>query len=516
LKLILRNCDVNMHTVITDALLGTEMVATAALDANADSAMVASWTGKKSRVPNFLSPGSEVQGKLLPQADYGVNKRVQRRDPQTGKTSGYDYYKGGETRYIQSFGSMKDYLATNQEHQKRVRKMGFGREYFIPPLPLYRYEIAKFRWVPSQAEDYDPSDANDGYYEGMARIRKSEGVYTFLRLSLLTSTMELLFGTDETSEYIQALKTKSTTNTFSTQYRFVSIPPGDARETHRRARRALANEALMAAEAEERKQKKLHPSKRPKTESPAVTAAKATLLAVDAPPPAMLCTSTRIKYRQTEELTCLIDSFCSALWAFGLPKAAADLQQHHRLHLSQCNHRLIGDWINITNRNYLNPGGMVIRKIGNIHTVDHALAWDTSWPLLLVLATSDGAVGQHSVTVYRDGVYEPNAEFVLTKSRGSLDWASGDDCTCIGITKAYQIVPRDAGSLRNGPPRIFNVEGHGRGWLATKQQPPGSVPNTDNVEGRGGGWHHATVPCPVAKVRLLSGGQVTVDKTLLS
>jgi hypothetical protein len=134
-----------------------------------------------------------------------------------------------------------------------------------------------------------------------------------------------------------------------TQYRFVKIPPGDSRETLRVEKRALANQALMAAEAEERKQATLHPTKRPQKASSLVAQAQATLLAVDAPPPQALCTIIRIKYLQTEALTCLIDSFCSAIWEFGLCEAAEGLQQEHQTRLSQSMYWLIDDWIDVTN-----------------------------------------------------------------------------------------------------------------------------------------------------------------------
>jgi hypothetical protein len=107
-------------------------------------------------------------------------------------------------------------------------------------------------------------------------------------------------------------------------------------------KRALANQALLAAEVEERKQAALHPTKRPKQASPLVAQAQATLLA--------LCTIINIKYRQTEALTCLIDSFCSAIWECGLCKAAEGLHREHRMRLSQSTDRLIGYWIETTQR----------------------------------------------------------------------------------------------------------------------------------------------------------------------
>jgi hypothetical protein len=230
-------------------------------------------------------------------------------------------------------------------------------------------------------------------------------------------------------------------------------------------KRALANQALLAAEVEERKQEALHPTKRPKQALPSVAQAQATLLAVDAPPPQALSTTIRIKYRQTEALTCLIDSFCSVIWEFGVCEAAEGLHREHRMRLSQSNYQLIGDWIETTQHNYLNILQLVIRKLPHLYHVDQVLACDTAWPLVVLLSSSDGGVGQHSVTIYEKGIYEPNATFVLTKSRELLDWATGVDCTCLGITRAYQILPRHCGSLQDGPPGIYNVEGHGRGWV---------------------------------------------------
>jgi hypothetical protein len=132
------------------------------------------------------------------------------------------------------------------------------------------------------------NDPEDGYYEGVTRIRKGKDQYTYTRVSLLKETMEKLFGKEDVSEYIIALKTKSMVNKYTTRYRFVNIPPGDSRETLRVKKRALANQALLAAEVEERKQAALHQTKRPKQASPLMAQAQATLLAVDAPSPQAL------------------------------------------------------------------------------------------------------------------------------------------------------------------------------------------------------------------------------------
>jgi hypothetical protein len=139
------------------------------------------------------------------------------------------------------------------------------------------------------------------------------------------------------------------------------------------------------------------------------------------------------------------------------------------MRLSQSNYRLIGNWIETTTqRNYFNKLQLAIRKLPHLRHVDQVLAWDTAWPLVVLLSSSDGGVGQHSVTIYKEGIYEPNATFVLTKSRKSLDWTTGIDCTCLGITRAYQILPRQCGSLKDGPP----VDTDAVGWKTIQQRTP--------------------------------------------
>jgi hypothetical protein len=93
-----------MHTVLTDALLGTKVVNVDNVGTYRDSAMVASWVGNTTREENCLSPGSEVKVKLLPKESYGIDARP------SGQGEGdYAYSPGGASRYIQSFGSMKHY-----------------------------------------------------------------------------------------------------------------------------------------------------------------------------------------------------------------------------------------------------------------------------------------------------------------------------------------------------------------------------------------------------------------------
>jgi hypothetical protein len=70
LKTIIKTCDANMHTMLTDALLGTKVANVEDVGTHRDSTMVASWVGNTTREENFISPSSEVKVKLLPKESY--------------------------------------------------------------------------------------------------------------------------------------------------------------------------------------------------------------------------------------------------------------------------------------------------------------------------------------------------------------------------------------------------------------------------------------------------------------
>jgi hypothetical protein len=86
LKTILKMCDSNMHMVLINALLGTEIVNVPDVGAHPDSAMLASWVGNTTREANFLSPSAETKVKCLQQDDYGVGER-----PGDQGLGGYSY-----------------------------------------------------------------------------------------------------------------------------------------------------------------------------------------------------------------------------------------------------------------------------------------------------------------------------------------------------------------------------------------------------------------------------------------
>ena len=100
-----------MHTVITDAVKGTQVVNVPDVGAHPDSGLTASWVGNTTREENFLSPGAQTTVELLPQEDYGVGARPNDQGEE------YIYSKGGASRYIQSFGTMKEYHDANFEHK---------------------------------------------------------------------------------------------------------------------------------------------------------------------------------------------------------------------------------------------------------------------------------------------------------------------------------------------------------------------------------------------------------------
>ena len=106
----------------------------------------------------------------------------------------------------------------------------------------------------------------------------------------------------------------------------------------------------------------------------------------------------------------------------------------------------------------------MLRRLTNIRTVEDALVWNSAWPLVLFLNTSDGGVGAHAVTVFQDEIYEPNSEFALTKTVESLNWAGGDNCVVTGVKRVFQVLPRSTTQAMDEPPLMYTIDGHGLGW----------------------------------------------------
>ena len=72
-------------------------------------------------------------------------------------------------------------------------------------------------------------------------------------------------------------------------------------------------------------------------------------------------------------------------------------------------------------------------------------AQDSSWPIVLIIQTSDGIYGTHAVTTWKGMIFDSNCPSALRWSQTSLDWCSGANSSCIGFSRAYHVCPANFG-----------------------------------------------------------------------
>jgi hypothetical protein len=72
---------------------------------------------------------------------------------------------------------------------------------------------------------------------------------------------------------------------------------------------------------------------------------------------------------------------------------------------------------------------------------------DSSWPMVLIIQTSDGVYGSHAITTWQGMIFDSTSTHALRWSQTSLDWCSGLDSTCIGFSKVYRLCPENFGRV---------------------------------------------------------------------
>ena len=72
-------------------------------------------------------------------------------------------------------------------------------------------------------------------------------------------------------------------------------------------------------------------------------------------------------------------------------------------------------------------------------SVEEIGTMDATWPILLILQTSDGCYGSHAVTTWNGMIYDSNSDCAMRWSQLALDWCSGQASTCVGFSRAYRI-----------------------------------------------------------------------------
>ena len=99
-------------------------------------------------------------------------------------------------------------------------------------------------------------------------------------------------------------------------------------------------------------------------------------------------------------------------------------------------------------RKLFHSSNLVMKKVfATACSVDQVTQEDPSWPMVLILQTSDGSYGSHAISIWNRMIFDSNCPYAMRWSQRSLDWCSGKDSTCIGFSKVYRLCPDNFGGI---------------------------------------------------------------------
>jgi hypothetical protein len=189
----------------------------------------------------------------------------------------------------------------------------------------------------------------------------------------------------------------------------------------------------------------------------------------DYPDHSLVQISRPSKYQQQNESTCLIDSFCSAMYEFGCVDQVTALRADPKSgDVSAGNKNIWTDFVCLVNSHF---SSIVIRlcKLRGAKDVDAILGWKDNFVIVTSLAASDGSDGQHAISICDGGIFDANCGSVLTKTQESLDWCcGGKGVKCIGIHRSYVALPIDYSNRPVEHRILFQQQkptGLVRGWI---------------------------------------------------
>jgi hypothetical protein len=266
-----------------------------------------------------------------------------------------------------------------------------------PPPPFDTTQIVKLRWTPSQNPALNGAD--DGIWHGLfaTHFGANETKTTMQQCSLTTDWVESAFSLAFRRE-CKEIATKAGSKRNAGKHLF--IPSGASRN-----------------------------------------------LGDDDPPSEELLTGVRVQYLQGELDSCLRDSMASAIHGMGFTEEAQELAREESM--SGRTVVLFERAVQVV-RKLFKKTNLVLRKVPHASLMDHVTREDTNWPMVLVLRTSDGICSSHAVTTWNHMIYDSNCAHALRWSQKSLDWCSGQDTSCIGFSKVYQLCPENFGCLLEG------------------------------------------------------------------
>jgi hypothetical protein len=265
---------------------------------------------------------------------------------------------------------------------------------YAPPPPTDRTQIVKLKWLKSKTTN---KCTEDGIWHGLFAIDMgvSASKMKLQECSLMSDWVESAF----TGAFRRACKDIATTGaSVRNKKKFLYIPAGDSRN------------------AED-----------------------------DPPPMDELLQEVTVEYQQGELDSCLRHSLSSALHSMGFVNEAKELALEDSISGSTVG--LVAHAVQFVNKLF-RKSHLVLKKMYNTRcSVGEVALADSSWPMLLLLQTSDGIYGSHAVTAWNGMIFDSTCTNALRWSQRSLDWCTGLDSTCIGFSKVYRLCPMDMGRM---------------------------------------------------------------------
>ena len=182
------------------------------------------------------------------------------------------------------------------------------------------------------------------------------------------------------------------------------------------------------------------------------------------------CTADKPKYRQGKHLTCLVDSFASALHVFGCVEEARKLNRQGRVNLNQSNLKCIGDTMDyIYYKLFETRFQMVKISATEGMSLEALLQVDDSWPIAALLRSEDGGEGQHAVGMLNGCIFESNSPRVLRKCAEAFHFSTGKRSICTGAFSVYRLAPNKQHHWTTRLPPVRTFDNHRMVWMVTSK-----------------------------------------------
>jgi hypothetical protein len=302
---------------------------------------------------------------------------------------------------------------------------------YAPPPPTNTTQIIKLKWLPSNVSRHNGAD---GIWHGLFAldIGASKQNRTLQECSLPNDWVE--------GQFSKAFRDdcKGVDRTKRNDQRYLYIPAGDTKDVEE-----------------------------------------------DPPPISEFRQNVSVKYQQGKDNTCFRHSLASAVHAMGFIEEAKQLADEENIS---------GNTIDMLTyasqfvRAVFKKTNLSLNKVfSTACSIEEVTQEDSSWPMILILQTSDGTYGSHAITMWNGMIFDSNCPMALRWSQKSLNWCSGEDCLCIGFSKAYRLCPTKLGQMLPDSPICIGTQVFSSlstlkklGWV---QKLPTKKPNGEQKKG---------------------------------